>query len=318
VQGGSAEAFIANAAEKRNPRTRAGFFLCGEPVAIPGLRDGSLPYVVENRDQRIHLLRGVNGRLDAQRAPVSVARMHWFLQKLVPFHQAGFVQLMAACVTFAALLLALWPHWDKWRKRARFRIEIIKGDTGREREMIPGHFGSSMGSQASAGPPIFTERAYKITLRNYGKSAASNVKLVATQLYAWNGQECIALPFDEFSFGNRNKDEALAAGLTTQFLICGCSRTATRNSGFRLGCTPGTRQGFNTGADLEFDESGFHFPSGESIVRLVAFADGVSPSTHFIVVNTEVPAVLRIATKEEKKAVKKADARTADLEITVG
>jgi hypothetical protein len=238
-----------------------------------------------------------------------------FLTWLKPFYEAGLIQLCAAAMTLLAVMVALYPHFDRWRKRTRLRLEIPRDCKGERIEPI----------QLNTGPnqsaPCFAV-VTKIRLRNVGKTAAVGVRLTATDFYAYEEDACSLVSIPESPLPpDRPHLDQLPAGMMTRFSVCGSSCIGDSRSGFVVGGAPGgIAVGGPGGQTLPFS----HHPQetlSESVnylVRLVAYADGVTPSTHFVALEIRGGAKVRLATKRERKAIRKADSARAAVEISKG
>lgn len=233
--------------------------------------------------------------------------MNSFLQWLKPFYEAGVIQLLAASGTLLAVVVALWPHFVRWRKRARLCVEIPNGYFGET--ILPQVFGNALPTTK-----VYAKVA-KLRLRNIGKTAAVGVRLTATDFYVADAAGCSLESIPESPLpATDSRIEQLPAGLTMQFSVCGCSVQGEALSGF---CVGGAPAGFGASigskpANVIFSNDKPALRHGLHFVRVVAFAEGIAPSTHFLALEIAADVRLRLATARERRAIRKADsARTA-------
>lgn len=243
-----------------------------------------------------------------------------FLTWLKPFYEAGLIQLCAAAMTLLAVMVALYPHFDRWRKRARLRVEIPKGYIGEviEPQVIHTAVGQP-GQSANPSPPVSRYCVAKIRLRNVGKTAAVGVRLTATDFYISDNGRCSLESMPESPLPPDGPHmEQLPAGLVTGFGLCGSSVVGHNVSHFQVGGAPGGIGGASSDGACKFNYRRPTLASGIHFVRLVACADGVTPATHFVALEIGHTAKVRLATKLERKAIRKADSARAAVEISEG
>lgn len=236
-----------------------------------------------------------------------------FLQWLKPFYDAGCIQLLAASGTLLAVCVALWPHFNRWRTRARLSVEIPRGYVAER--ILPqsvGHFSHDTESVYA--------RVAKLRIRNIGKTAAVGVRVIATDFYFFEPGKCALESNTETSLPPLDaRVEQIPAGLTMCFSVCGCSFHGDATSGYRVGRVPQTTVtigGGQTFVKVSGDKPtlriGLHF------VRVVVSADAAIPTTHFLAIDVEDEVRLRFASAQERKSIRIADRERDAVEVSRG
>ena len=232
-----------------------------------------------------------------------------FLKWLKPFYEAGFIQLLAASGTLLAVGVALWPHFNRWRTRARLCVEIPKGYTGET--IVPQIVGN-----VPAAIARMHAKVAKLRVRNIGKTAAVGVRLSVTDFYFIEAGKCTleAMPESQLQPVGSHIEQ-LPVGLTMLFSVCGCSVHGDAKSGFRVGGAPASFSG-GMGTEVKVAFSGDKPPlrPGLHIIRLVVSAESVSPTTHILGLEIGDDVRLRLATKSERRIVRAADRERTAVE----
>ena len=240
--------------------------------------------------------------------------MNSFLKWLKPFYEAGAVQLLAASGTLLAVCVALWPHFTRWKTRARLSVEIPKGYVAEK--ILPQSIGNALRDEES----LYAKVA-KLRIRNIGKTAAVGVRVTATDFYFSDSGQCSLEAITESLLPSADaRIEELPAGLTMRFSVCGCSVHGEAVSGFRVGGAPGS-SGVCIGsgpARVTFSSDKPPLRHGLHFVRIVVSADAVTPTTHFLAMEVGDEVRLRFATAQERRAIRKADCDRAAVEISKG
>jgi len=237
-----------------------------------------------------------------------------FLKWLKPFYEAGLIQLLAASGTLLAVGVALWPHFNRWRTRARLSVEIPRGYVAEK--LLP----QSVGNFSHDTESVYA-RVAKLRIRNIGKTAAVGIRVIATDFYFSELGKCSLESNTETSLPPLDgRVEQLPAGLTMCFSVCGCSVHGNAISGYRVGGAPGS-----SAVTIAFGQTLVKFTGdkptlriGLHFVRLVVSADAVVPSTHFLAIDIGDEVRLRFATAEERRTIRSADRERDAVEVSRG
>ena len=103
-------------------------------------------------------------------AAATSSMMSEFLRALKPYHDAGFINLLGVIAIFAAVFVALLPHFLRWSRRPKLHIAI------------PGNYFAPRQNFSNENIGVYTLSAPFI-LRNTGRSPASHIRAVATDFY---------------------------------------------------------------------------------------------------------------------------------------
>lgn len=240
--------------------------------------------------------------------------MSSFLKWLKPFYEAGAIQFLAASGTLLAVCVALWPHFNRWRTRARLLIEIPRGYVAEK--IFPQSVGNPLRDEGS----VYAKVA-KLRIRNIGKTAAVGVRVTATDFYFSESGQCSLESISESLLPSvDSRGEQLPVGLTMHFSVCGCSVYGEAVSGFRVGGAP-SGCGGSTGsgpARVTFSNHKPTLRAGLHLVRLVVSADAVIPTTHFIAIDVADEVRLRFATAQERRNIRSADRGRDAVEVSRG
>jgi|LakMenEpi03Aug12_release.lakeMendotaPanAssembly.Ray.scaffolds.fasta_scaffold161915_2 hypothetical protein len=240
--------------------------------------------------------------------------MTTFLKWLKPFYEAGFIQLLAASGTLLAVCVALWPHFNRWRTRARMSVEIPKGYVAEK--LLP----QSVGNFSHDTESVYASVA-KLRVRNVGKTAAVGVRVIATDFYFSEPDKCSLESNTETSLPPIDaRVDQLPAGLTMCFSVCGCSVHGNAISGYRVGGAPGSSAvTFGAGqTSVKFTGDKPTLRIGLHFVRLVVSADAVIPTTHFLAIDVGDEVRLRFASARERRTIRNADRERDAVEVSRG
>lgn len=240
-----------------------------------------------------------------------------FLEWLKPYYDHGFIQLCAATATVCAVIVALWPHFNRWSRKAKLNIEIPRAYAGER--IRPQSVGGG------AADDIYAI-IVRLRVRNVGETAAIAVRLTATDFYLRGGHgkslTCSIEDLSELDLPSEGKHlEHLPPGLAARCTLCGRSVHGSERSPFVFGSAPGSTSITSIGGvvtKFNFDQSKVISPDGIHLIRIIANATDITPSEHFIALEVTENVSLRLATRQEKRAIKKADSTRAALEISAG
>ena len=131
-------------------------------------------------------------------------------------------------------LCRVWPHFNRWKTRARMSVEIPKGYVAEK--LLP----QSVGNFSHDTESVYASVA-KLRVRNVGKTAAVGVRVIATDFYFSEPNKCSLESNTETSLPPIDaRVDQLPAGLTMCFSVCGCSVHGNAISGYRVGGAPGS------------------------------------------------------------------------------
>jgi len=239
-----------------------------------------------------------------------------FLKQLKPLYEAGLINTVGVIATLAAVVVALAPTiWKRWnRPKLALLIKPVSI------ENIPGN---------QQRQPTVTTTAH-ILVKNTGNSAALKVRAVLTDLYVRTSEKGTFQRRDYPQKTLNGFDRDLPAKLSFPVCLLGRKQVGSFDTGFILGEPPRDVVGFATAVGPqvavaksiapapEMPGGDDPFPEGIYIVRVVVSANNATPTTHSIRIQLTHEAEVHIANWRERRAIKKADRRTAKAEISYG
>ena len=189
--------------------------------------------------------------------------------------------------------------------------------------MQPQQITNSVNLGTPLEPPKTYSTVANLRLRNFGKTAAVGVRITAVDFYLHEGigksATCSVESIKETLLPlSGHRSDTLPYGLAAVFTVCGSAVLAGNISGFRIGGAPAGASSSSAGKTTVSWGGGQALQPGLHLVRLVAHANGIAPTTHFVAleIGRQPNQVgLRLATRQEKAAIKRADLTRTALEI---
>ncbi len=243
-----------------------------------------------------------------------------FLNLLKPYHDAGVINALGALATFAAVVVALMPHFLHWLRRPKLHVAI------------PGNYFAPRQEFSKEQIGVYTLSAPFI-LRNEGLSAASHIRAVATDFYKfWPGPEFGCDHIRSAQNALEGSDIDLPAGFSVPILLCSFTSAGRFKSGFVIGRSIRCSFSFATAGGPGGPPGGVSFSpapdldAGTYVARVVISGSNVWPSTNFIIMelggetNPELGEEIKlgVAGIRERRAVQTADARRQKFGISKG